>query len=442
LRRVLFVSYYFPPIGGIGTERPLAFARRLPQFGWEPVVLTPSEHTIPMLKAGAGMEIPDGLEVIRIANPDIIFRLKKLAGFNISRNVEDELFGAWMQLDRPRGLKMWTVRAFKNWAYFPDRTIDWYPFLMRAALAQLRSGHFDAIYTSSPPYASAMAGARLQALTGVPWLCDLSDIWTHAFNHMRTGLALQIDKWLERRTLTQARRITVLTKEFADVIGGEYPERSDAITVIPHGYDSDALDAVQSEPEEGFTIIYTGYIAYPYTDPTPLFEAIAALRDAGEDLSRFKFKYVGGCSDTMRRLADEAGVGELVETVPQVPYNKALALMKGADALLYIQFEPGGEKATYSKFAQYIGARKPILALAPTPGEADRMLALTNAGRAARNASDVKVILSEWLAEYRSNGRLSYEVDGETARSFNYTERARLLASELDEIASEHMEEE
>ena len=81
MRRVLFVSYYFPPIGGIGTERPLAFARLLPEFGWEPVVLTPSESTIRVLTAGKGMEIPEGLEVRRTPNPDIVFKLKKLGGY-------------------------------------------------------------------------------------------------------------------------------------------------------------------------------------------------------------------------------------------------------------------------------------------------------------------------------------------------------------------------
>jgi glycosyltransferase involved in cell wall biosynthesis len=436
LKRVLFISYYFPPIGGIGTERPLAFARRLPDFGWEPVVLTPTEKTIALLRAGAGMEIPEGIEVIRVANPDIVLKLKKAAGFDVSRNVEDELFGGWMpEKIAGGGIKMRAVRAFKNWAYFPDRVIDMYPFLMREGLAQLRSRHFDAIYTNSPPYSSAMVGARLQKKTGVPWLCDLSDIWAHCFNHRRTGLALRIDEWLEGRTLRQAQRITLLTGEFADVISDAYPETRKKIAVIPHGYDTEALDAAPSATNEGFTILYTGYIAYPYTDPMPLFNAMAALRDEGVDMAGLKFKYVGQCHDTMRRLAEEAGVADMTEIVSQVPYSDALSMQKGADVLLYIQFEPGGEKATYSKFTQYIGARRPILALAKTPGEAHRMLELTNAGRAAGDTAEVKAILSGWLAEYRRDGSLSYDVEEKTAESFTYRERTRVLAGVLDDIA-------
>jgi hypothetical protein len=436
MKRVLFISYYFPPIGGIGAERPLAFARLLPSFGWEPVVLAPSERTIPAIAAGAGMEIPEGLEVHRVANPDVIFRIKRLVGFDVSRNVEEELFGGMVRDAKPRGLKMRAVRIFKNWSTFPDRMIDWYPFVMREAMRELRSRPYDAIYTNSPPYTAAMVGARLQKLTGVPWVCDLSDIWTHCFNRIRTGLALRLDEKLEKRTLAQATRITLLSDDFAELIAGDYPQVRDAITVIPHGYDKNAFDAVAPEVDDNFNITYTGTVAYPHLDPRPLFEAIAILRDAGVDLSDFKFKYVGQNSDTISRLAAEAGVGDFVRTIPQVPYERAIAIQKGATALLYIQWEPDGEKATYSKFTQYIGSRRPILALAPTPGAVDRILGETGAGRAARGTQDVVKILGDWLSEYRSTGGLANHLDEEQALSFTYPARAGALARVLDEAAA------
>lgn len=121
--------------------------------------------------------------------------------------------------------------------------------------------------------------------------------------------------------------------------------------------------------------------------------------------------------------------------VPQVPYAQALAIQKGANALLYVQWEPGGEKATYSKFAQYMGAHRPILALAPTKGEADRMLEFTGVGSAARDNSDTADILRRWLAEYREAGEVTYAVDEKTSRSFSYREKTARLAGVLDEIS-------
>lgn len=436
MKRVLFISYYFPPIGGIGTERPLAFARLLPEFGWEPVVVTPTEGTISVLSAGKGMEIPEGLEVRRTANPDLVFKLKKLAGYDLSKNVEEELFGGMIRDIEPRGLKMRLVKAFKNWSYFPDRMIDWYPFLVHEGLRQLRSRRFDAIYTISPPYTAALAGARLQRLTGVPWVCDMADLWTHSWNYMRTGLVVKADTWLEHRTMKQATRIIILAERAHEVFDSGRLRLSDRVVLIPHGYDSGAFDTVEAPTEETLTLVYTGQITYPFQDPRPLFRALAIMQDKEEDLSRFRFVYVGQSHDLVRRLAAEEGIEHLVDINAQVPYEEAIARQKGAGALLYIQWEPGGEIGTYSKLAQYIGARKPILALNPTTGAADDVIETTGAGRIARGAEDVAAILSDWLAEYSSTGRLTYQADEDTALSFTYSGRARALAHVLDDAAA------
>jgi Glycosyl transferase 4-like domain len=436
LKRVLFVSYYFPPIGGIGTERPLAFARLLPEFGWEPVVLTPSESTIRVLSAGKGMEIPEGLQVRRTPNPDIVFKLKKLGGYDLAKNVEEELFGGLIRDAEQRGARMRLVRFFKNWSSFPDRTIDWYPFLVREGMRLLRTGRFDAIYTISPPYTAAVAGAHLSRRTGVPWVCDMADLWTHCFNYMRTGPAVKVDEWLERRTLKQAGRIIVLAERAQEVFDSPSDRVSDRVVIVPHGYDDRSFASVEAVSQDALTLVYAGQISYPFQDPGPVLDALALLRERGEDLSRFRFVYFGQSHDVVRRLAAQAGVSELVEVMAQIPYEEAMARQKGAGALLYIQWEPAGEIGTYSKFAQYIGARRPILALAPTPGAVDSVIGVTGAGRVARGTDDVAAIISDWLAEYRRDGRLGYGVDESTARSFSYSGRAKVIARVLDEAAT------
>lgn len=435
MKRVLFISYYFPPIGGIGSERPLAFARLLPEFGWEPVVLTPMDRTIRVLTAGEGMEIPGGLEVRRVANPDLAFRLKRLAGYDMARNVEEELFGGMIRDMEPRGMKMRLVRSVKNWAFFPDRMIDWYPFVVHEGMRLLRERQFDAIYTVSPPYTAALAGARLAGRTGVPWVCDMADLWTNCFNYMRTERAVAIDAWLERRTLRHASRIVVLADQATEAFDHEGATLSGRVRSVPHGYDERLFGSIEPLSEDGFTLLYAGQFSYPFQDPVPVMRAIARLRDRGEELSSFRLVYLGQSHDVFLRLAEEVGVTELVEISPQVPYREALARQKGASALLYIQWEPGGEIATYSKFAQYVGAGRPILAMAPTPGAADSAIAAIGEGRVARDEDDAASIISEWLTAYRASGSLGRGIDRATALSFSYSERARQLASVLDEAA-------
>jgi glycosyltransferase involved in cell wall biosynthesis len=431
MKKALIISYYYPPIGGIGTERPLAFSRYLPDYGWNPIVITPRAGTLSAIPAGEGMEVPPGVTVIRTANPDMSFRLKRLLGLEVTQKAEGQLGGA----GGSAGWRATLLGLYRNWMEMPDRMIDWYPFLMRAAREAIRRESIDVIYTKSPPYTAALAAARLSASTGVPWVADIPDAWTRLFYYSKTGSAARLDRLLESYALHRCSRLMFVSQSSGDVIARAYPELEDRIEIVPHAFDEDLYASAEAVTEPLLNVVYAGSLYHPNQDLRPFLRALGTVRTRGLDLSQFRFQYLGRFSDTVEQLAKEAGVSELVETFGQVPYAEALARQKGAGALLYLQWEPGGEVGAYSKMAQYLGARRPVLAYAPTRGEAQDFLERSNAGVAVSDDAGIARVLEDWIEAYGATGEVPYGADETFIESYGYRSRTGEVARILERAA-------
>lgn len=434
-RRVLMICYYYPPIGGIGSERPFHVSRLLPEFGWEPVVVTPRIGTLFTIGAGAGMEEPPGITIRRTPNPDLSFRLKKALGFDLSQRVESQLGGFAPHGEKPRGAKMRLLSAAKNWLEMPDRMIDWYPFVVREGLKAARGTRFDALYSYCVPYTPALAAATISRRTGLPWLADLPDLWTRDFNYLRTGPAVNVDRMLERGTLARAGAVVTYAESCSTVLRRAYPALAGRLHEIPNAFDGELFDSVEPVTEPFLNVVYAGTLYYPFQDPRPFLEALKMLRAEGADLSSFRLQYMGRDGELLMKLASDFGVSDLVVNFGQLYYAEALARQKGASALLYVQWEPAGETSASGKLMQYLGARRPVLAVVPTPGEADRLLEKCGAGVAVREPEEIRRVLGGWLDEHRTSGRPTYRGAEGAIERFSYRSACGKIAGILDELS-------
>lgn len=434
-KKVLMICYYYPPIGGIGSERPFHVSRLLPEFGWEPVVITPRLGTLYTIGAGEGMGEPPGVTVRRTPNPDLSFRFKRALGFDLSQRVESQLGGFAPRGQKPRGAKMRLLSAVKNWLEMPDRVIDWYPFVVREGLNAEREARFDALYSYCVPYTPALAAATISRRTGLPWLADLPDLWTRDFNYLRTGAAVRLDRFLEGRTLARADAIVAYADTCSAILRDAYPALAGRLHEIPNAFDGDLFDSVEPVAEPFFNVVYAGTLYYPYQDPRPFLEALKNLRGQGADLSSFRLQYMGRDGELLVKLASDHGVADLVQNLGQLDYAEALARQKGASALLYVQWEPAGETSASGKLMQYLGARRPVLAVVPTPGEADRLLDESGAGVVSRDAGEIVRVLCGWLEEHRASGSPAYRGKAGAIERFSYRSACGKLAGILDELS-------
>ena len=148
MRQVLFVTYYFPPLGGAGVQRALKFVKYLPQFGWKASVLTVRPPRGRLLDASLLEEIPASASVFRTAAP---------------------------------ALPLWLPWRFRSlvarWLLPVDEQIGWLPLAARGGSQMLRATQFDLLLSSSAPYTSHLIAARLKDSAGLPWIADFRDPW-------------------------------------------------------------------------------------------------------------------------------------------------------------------------------------------------------------------------------------------------------------------------
>ncbi|KPL02135.1 MAG: hypothetical protein AMJ73_09210, partial [candidate division Zixibacteria bacterium SM1_73] len=197
-RKVLLITYYFPPMGMGGVQRTSKFAKYLPGFGWTPFVLTVKDVHYWAEDPSLLEELPPEVKVIRTGSFDplrISFKLKSLFKKRKQRN---------------KYVKESTAQRSKlsSWLFFPDSKIGWVPFALLSGLNLIRKERIDLIFTTSPPPSLHLVGYLLKLLTGKPWVVDFRDPWTgYKFEIFPTRLHLFLKNQLVRLIIKNADRI-------------------------------------------------------------------------------------------------------------------------------------------------------------------------------------------------------------------------------------------
>lgn len=356
-RLVLFVAYHFPPLGGVASLRALRFARLLPEFGWQPVVLTPrrGDYT-----RDASLTFPEA-------------HVRRTGNLELSRAARQALSlpaGGGARLARRSPLAL--VRALaRRWLYRPDAQIGWYPFALAAARRVLRDVRVDAILTSAFPITAHLVGRRLRRDTGLPWVADFRDLWSDwAFE---PGLRLRLDQALERSLLAEASAVTSTSDTYADVLRARGARRSITLT--------NAFD----EPGEPATVhprnlgrLHVAHLGSFYPEYQTLDAALLALGAlcAGRDV---RLTFVGARPAGLEPALERAGLTRHVEVTGFVAHAESLARAASADVLL-VAGPAHAETAAMrglvpAKVFEYLGLRRPILMLGAPGADVARWLA-------------------------------------------------------------------
>lgn len=432
-KKVLMIVYFYPPIGGIGSLRTLKVAKYLPSFGWEPIVLTVSKKTLAVISSDASEGDLPGVTVYRSPNPDVAFRLKRLMRMPLEQHSSQLVVGD--DVTAGSRIKAGAAELMTEWGGIPDRMIDWFPFGRRQAFKLCEWFRPAAVYSCSPPETTHLIATAVKKRFGTPWLADMRDPWTNKVHASRGRVPAALDEKLERLTLGGADRIVAVSNGIIDRLGVTVPEVP--VVLQRNGFDEEDFDA--AAPIEGdkakLNILFAGKFYYPRRDPRPLLEAMRRLREAGRDISRIQFDYAGTDGDLLLNLAREQGVEASVNSLGLIPYKESIARQKGASALLYIQWEPGGDTQPSGKLLEYMGAERPVLALMPTPGgESDDLVKSTSLGVIARNTDDVTAVLESWLDEFERTGTLTFHGSRETVSAHSSFQMVSNIAAQLDDI--------
>jgi glycosyltransferase involved in cell wall biosynthesis len=433
LRRLLFLSYYFPPIGGAGAQRPARFVRYLPEFGYEPVVVTGPGKTegrwTPHDDALAA-DVPPGTVVHRLSE------------------AEPPESSGW----RGRGERWLGLRS------------PWSRWWVDGAVALGHAHQVDVVYAWMSPFESAEAAGRLARDLGKPWVADLGDPW--ALDEMiiyPTGLHRRRAVTRMRKGLASAAAIVMSTPEAVARVREHFPEWSDKpVLAIPNGFDrSDFAGPPPGPRTDSFRIVHTGYL---HTELGERQRRAARVRrlvggaEQGVDILTRSHLYLLQAIDSLvaetpaleskievhlagvLSPADrEVGVRSPIVHMPgYLPHSKTVELLRSADLLFLPMHDlPPGRRAGIvpGKTYEYLASGKPILAAVP---DGDARDLLTEAGNAyICRPADVQAMKESIRSEI---GRLDRGLAPATPSPdviarYEYRRLTRRLAELIDELA-------
>ena len=435
-RRVLVLTYYFPPSGGPGVQRILKFVKYLPGAGWTPSVVTVEDGTYPAHDPSLAADVPERAEVHRTRSWDPY----QLYAWWTGQSRDDAVVQGSVEGDEA-GWKPWLARWVRANVFLPDARVGWVPFAVGRGRQLLSSGRFDAVLTTGPPHSTHLAGAALQALTGTPWLADFRDPWTDINYYQElphTRWAQRLDEALERLVLRRAQAVTTVSPGWRDLLSRnvERAERN-RFHVIQNGFDEADVDPAQHAVDEDvFSVTHVGSL-YASRNPTGLWRALQKLRDetAVPDL---RIRLVGMVDPPVRAAIRRHDLDDVTEFVSYVPHDEAVAYMQRAGLLLLsIEDFPAATGMLTGKIYEYLVSGRPVLGVGPPEGDAAVLLDKTGGGElfgwadTAGMASFVREHYEAWAAGAPRSGAST-----DALQPYRRQVQAEALGGVLDEIAS------
>ncbi len=274
LKRVLIITYYWPPSGGIAVLRCLKFAKYLREYGWEPVIFTAQDAHYPTLDPTNEKDIPADLEVIRQPIWEPYAWYKKFMGKPADENVNnvfytDESAGGWKH-----ELAVWVRSNF----FIPDARATWINGSVKRILNYLETNPVDAILSDGPPHSNTRIATLVSRATGLPWLADFQDPWTQVDYYQMLNLTRWGRKKHERQEQEAFRQASLTTivsphwKQDLEAIGAEN------VRVLYWGYDPEDFAGLERQAHEKFTLTHLGIMGHD-RNPEVLFQAIRQLKE-------------------------------------------------------------------------------------------------------------------------------------------------------------------
>ena len=361
--KVLLVSFYFPPAGGGGVQRPLKLAQYLPALGIETHVLAPDD--------------PQWIhrdEALRVPTQAWVHRARYLGP--VGRKPAEELHGK-------EGLARLATqtRLLGRRALVPDENVSWNLTAIPAAIRLVRKHEIDVVITTSPPNSIHLVGAAVKRATGARWVADLRDsVVAHAHRRSESRAVRakeKVDVGVAKLVARSADAVVCVSDFIADEVRTLEPRGR--VLTIANGSDFDDFDGLAYTPGPRMRITHAGSF-FGKRDPRPFLQA---LHDSGLDIVA---RFLGDFRSSDREWAEGLGLGDRLELIPYAPRATSLALQRDSDALLLLIPDAGGRgKGVLSgKVFEYLAAERPILAAVPPDGAAAELIRETGAGRRRR----------------------------------------------------------
>lgn len=376
MKKVLIITYYWPPSGGAGVQRWLKFAKYLPEFGWQPVILTvdPEYASYPQCDESLLTEV----------GPDcLVYTTKSFELYNFYKLISGKKevpYGGFAN-ESKEGLFQKISKFLRGNFLLPDPRKGWNQYALKKAAELISEFKIDTVVTTSPPHSTQLIGLKLKQKFNIRWIADLRDPWTdiyyyNQFNH--TSLARRIDINYERKVVENADILITVSEDVKRIFAekSELPIAAKTV-VIPNGFDEDDFRITNVPTETQKIITYTGTISESY-DVDSLLESLCLLSE--DSKSQLLIRFVGKVPSSVETKFRSAGLE--IELVGYVDHSKSIEYLFRSDLLLLVIPKVINNKGILTgKFFEYLASQKPILAIGPTDGDLAKIIQETQCGK-------------------------------------------------------------
>ena len=402
MKRLLIITYYWPPTGGSGVQRWVKFSKYLPEQGWQPVIYTPENPEQLARDESLLADIPSCAEVIktRILEPYALWRRLTGGGKGEVNPVNAQ------KKDWKQRLSLWV----RGNCFIPDPRIGWMRPSVRFLRKYLTEHPVDAVVTTGPPHSVHLIGLGLKKALGLHWIADFRDPWTEMFYYKHLGLTAASDRRqhrLEQAVLDGADTVISVSPPVA----ADFQAKTKTpVVLITNGFDEDDFPSPAGEdpagapgcrfspgpengpgenpdtpapqrPRTGFRLVHTGLFAAD-GNPLNLWDALAERCAADPDFrERLEIRLAGKVDTAVTEAIRARGLGPNLVELGYLPHDETVREQRAADILLLpLRQEPEYAKVLPGKIFEYLAARRPVLGIGQEDGAAAAVLRDAGAG--------------------------------------------------------------
>ncbi|HOV11759.1 MAG TPA: glycosyltransferase family 4 protein [Bacteroidales bacterium] len=388
MKKVLFITYYWPPAGGAPINRILKFYQYLPEFGWEPIILTTEGGDFPF----------EDDSLLKEVRPETkIFRSKGLSLHKIFSKVSPKSkknFVPYGFTDASKSSFMDKLSRWVKYNFIPDTRFPWYFSTVDKAVKIIKEEKVDLIFSSSPPQTNHIIARKAAKKTGLPWVADFRDPWTDVFwllnNSIRWKFIHNIDKRIEHKTIARMDEVITVGPSLVEIL---QRKTSKKIHLITNGYDDKYFCKLEYKPNLKFRITYAGSLSKEQ-DPACFFNAMELLKGNKEFYENTELFFLGNFPTYLIDLVNASPYKNQTKFSPYTYYVDSLESIAASELLLLIVPKTDDNKCIItSKLFDYMGAARPVVAFGPVDGDAASVMNAAGAGQMfdysdSKNAAD------------------------------------------------------
>lgn len=377
MKKVLVITYYWPPGGGAGVQRWLKFIKYLREFDWEPVIYTPENPEVPAMDNSLFKDIPENLTVLKTKVWEPYSAYKRFVG----RKKEDRIKAGFLSEEKSPSLTEKIAVWIRGNLFIPDARKFWIKPSTKYLVSYLKDNPVDAVVSTGPPHSMHMIAYGIKQKLNIPWLADFRDPWTNIDFYDKLMLSAKADKKhrkMEQQVLQSADKVVTVSWNWAKDFENLGTKK---VNVITNGFDPDDFRNLESTVSDKFEILHIGSMNKD-RNPATFWQVINELVQENTSFAdRLKITFIGQTDYTVFEAIENQHLSCYVEKVDYKPHDELITSAANASLLLLpLNDTPNVNGIIPGKLFEYLALNKPIFCIGPVKGDCAQIIMECNTG--------------------------------------------------------------